>query len=117
MSTIFDSAEIAFLSACQTATGDAERPEEAIHLSAGMLMAGFRTVFATMWSIGDMDAPVVADEVYAYLLEARGGGEKTEHDAEEKPAAYTIHRAIARLREKVGEQAFHKWVPFMHVGV
>ncbi|KAK0194593.1 CHAT domain-containing protein [Armillaria mellea] len=117
MSTTFDSAEIAFLSACQTATGDAERPEEAIHLSAGMLMAGFRTVFATMWSIGDMDAPVVADEVYAYLLEARGGGEQTEHDAEERPAAYAIHRAIARLREKVGEQAFHKWVPFMHIGV
>ncbi|KAK0224073.1 CHAT domain-containing protein [Armillaria fumosa] len=117
MSTTFDSAEIAFLSACQTATGDTERPEEAIHLSAGMLMAGFRTVFATMWSIGDMDAPVVADEVYAYLLEAREGGEQIENEAEERPAAYAIHRAIARLREKVGEQAFHKWVPFMHVGV
>ncbi|PBK63810.1 hypothetical protein ARMSODRAFT_1023712 [Armillaria solidipes] len=117
MSTTFDSAEIAFLSACQTATGDTERPEEAIHLSAGMLMAGYRTVFATMWSIGDMDAPVVADEVYTYLLEAREGGEQTENEVEERPAAYAIHRAIARLREKVEEQAFHKWVPFMHVGV
>ncbi|KAK0447056.1 TPR-like protein [Armillaria borealis] len=117
MSTTFDSAEIAFLSACQTATGDIERPEEAIHLSAGMLMAGYRTVFATMWSIGNMDAPVVADEVYTYLLEAREGGEQTENEVEERPAAYAIYRAIARLREKVGEQAFHKWVPFMHVGV
>ncbi|KAK0219674.1 CHAT domain-containing protein [Armillaria nabsnona] len=116
MSTTFDSAEVAFLSACQTATGDTERPEEAIHLSAGMLIAGYRTVFATMWSIGDTDAPVVADEVYAYLLEARERGERTENEAEERPAAYAIHRAIARLREKVGEQAFHKWVPFMHVG-
>lgn len=77
MSTTFDSAEIAFLSACQTATRDTERPEETIHLSAGMLMAGFRTVFATMWSIGDMDAPVVADEVYAYLLKGYSSGHRT----------------------------------------
>jgi CHAT domain-containing protein len=40
---------LAFLSACQTATGDGTLPDEAIHLAAAMLFAGFRGVVATMW--------------------------------------------------------------------
>ena len=37
-------AEFAFLSACQTAAGDESHPEEAIHLAAGMLLAGYHGV-------------------------------------------------------------------------
>lgn len=33
-------ARLAYLSACQTATGDDQLSEEAVHLAAGMLMAG-----------------------------------------------------------------------------
>ena len=43
----FPHADFAFLSACQTATGDPGRPEEAIPLAAGMLLAGYRSVVAT----------------------------------------------------------------------
>ncbi|KAK7472166.1 hypothetical protein VKT23_000288 [Stygiomarasmius scandens] len=112
MSRSFGSAEVAFLSACQTATGDEKRPEEAVHLVAGMLSAGYCTVFGTMWSIGDNDAPLVAKEVYAYLL-------NSEEDslADEHRGAYALHRAVERLRESVGEQSFVKWVPFVHFGV
>lgn len=109
MSKSFKSAEIAFLSACQTATGDEQRPEEAVHLAAGMLMAGFRSVYATMWSIGDADAPVVAKEVYTYLLKEGGQLNRGKE-------AYAMHHAVERLREKVGEEAFVKWVPFIHFG-
>jgi len=35
--------ELAFLSACQTSTGDEKLSEEAVHLAAGMLAAGYRT--------------------------------------------------------------------------
>ncbi|KAF8752140.1 TPR-like protein [Rhizoctonia solani] len=35
---------LAFLSACQTATGDDKLPDEAIHLASGMLMAGYPSV-------------------------------------------------------------------------
>lgn len=56
------------LSACQTATGDAKLPEEAVHLAAGMLAIGFQSVVGTMWSLGDADAPVVADAFYESLL-------------------------------------------------
>ncbi|KAG8697702.1 hypothetical protein FRC09_007690, partial [Ceratobasidium sp. 395] len=41
-------ADLAFLSACQTATGDTNLPEEAVHLAAGMIMAGYRRVIATL---------------------------------------------------------------------
>ena len=40
---------LAFLSACETAKGDARQPDQAIHLAAAMLFAGFKSVVATMW--------------------------------------------------------------------
>jgi CHAT domain-containing protein len=39
----------AFLSACETAKGDARQPDQTIHLAATMLFVGFRSVVATMW--------------------------------------------------------------------
>jgi CHAT domain-containing protein len=39
----------AFLSACETAKGDRAHADEAVHLTATMLFAGFRSVIATMW--------------------------------------------------------------------
>ncbi|EIM81810.1 uncharacterized protein STEHIDRAFT_114518 [Stereum hirsutum FP-91666 SS1] len=100
MTKTFERAEMAFLSACQTETGDENRPEEAVHLAAAMLAAGYRTVYATMWSIGDKDGLVVAKEVYSYLLNRsdRGNGKE----------AYALHQAVATLRNNVGEEAFVK---------
>lgn len=40
---------LAFLSACETAKGDAKQPDQAIHLAATMLYAGFKSVVGTMW--------------------------------------------------------------------
>lgn len=42
-------AHLAFLSACETAKGDSEQPDQAIHLAATMLFVGFRSVVGTMW--------------------------------------------------------------------
>jgi CHAT domain-containing protein len=39
----------AYLSACETAKSDAKQPEQAVHLAAAMLHAGFKSVVATMW--------------------------------------------------------------------
>jgi CHAT domain-containing protein len=44
-------ASLAFLSACQTATGDEGVPDEAVHIASAMLFAGFRGVVGTMWSV------------------------------------------------------------------
>ncbi|KAJ1307061.1 hypothetical protein OPQ81_008040 [Rhizoctonia solani] len=99
---------LAFLSACQTATGDEKLPDEAIHLASGMLMAGYPSVIATMWSVVDDDAPFVADKVYAELMKIGkvGNGE----------AGKALHRAIAELRHNVGEKEFGRWVPYIHIG-
>ncbi|KAJ6603550.1 CHAT domain-containing protein, partial [Mycena vulgaris] len=62
------SAELAFLSTCQTATRTQKLEKESVHLAAGMLLAGYRSVIATMWSIMDNDAPQVAADVYEHLF-------------------------------------------------
>ncbi|CAE6488848.1 unnamed protein product [Rhizoctonia solani] len=104
----FKNKGLAFLSACQTAKGDEELPDEAIHLASGMLMAGYPSVIATMWSIMDDDAPFVADKVYAELMKDRrvGSGE----------AGKALHQAVTALRNKVGEKEFGRWVPYIHIG-
>jgi CHAT domain-containing protein len=42
---------LAFLSACETAKGDPQHPDQNFHLAAAMLFVGFRSVIATMWSV------------------------------------------------------------------
>ena len=44
-------ASLAFLSACETAKGTVELPDEAMHLAGTMLFSGFRSVVATKWSV------------------------------------------------------------------
>jgi CHAT domain-containing protein len=108
----FPHADFAFLSACQTATGDEKLPEEAIHLAAGLLAAGYRSVIATMWSIKDDDAPLIAREVYPRLI--------CGPLPDSSQAAHALHHAVKRLRdelEKSGEPSFLSWVPFIHVGI
>ncbi|VDC01492.1 unnamed protein product [Peniophora sp. CBMAI 1063] len=114
MGTVSENAELAFLSACQTAVGDEKVPEESAHLAAGMLAVGFKGVVATMWSIGDADAPVVVEAYYKELIALRDAGVLRRG---ETGAAYALHAATRVLREKVGEAAFMRWVPFVHFGV
>ncbi|KAG9102862.1 hypothetical protein FRC06_000926 [Ceratobasidium sp. 370] len=102
-------ADLAFLSACQTATGDKELSEEAVHLAAGMIMAGYRTVIATMWSIEDKDAPIVAEKFYAYMLNGEAPNQRK--------AAKALHYAMGYLRDRIGVKEFERWTPYVHLGV
>ncbi|KAK0214055.1 CHAT domain-containing protein [Armillaria fumosa] len=107
----FPDADFAYLSACQTAAGDESLTEESVHLAAGMLMAGYRSVVATLWSIRDVDAPLIADEVYSRLFEDR--------EPDSGKAAIALHHAVQSLRRRVENEpgSFVRWVPFIHVGV
>ncbi|KZT64229.1 hypothetical protein DAEQUDRAFT_769885 [Daedalea quercina L-15889] len=104
----FKHADFAFLSACQTATGSDKLPDEAAHLAAGMLAAGFKSVIGTMWSIRDEDAPIVAEHVYRHLLSDTAPPDSSR-------AAMALHRAVNVLREQDDKKTF-SWVPFIHVG-
>ncbi|KAJ7502285.1 CHAT domain-containing protein [Mycena galericulata] len=44
-----NSMRLAFPSACETAKGDAETPDESMHLAETLLFSGFGGVIATMW--------------------------------------------------------------------
>jgi CHAT domain-containing protein len=102
---------LAFLSACQTATVDKALSDEAIHFAAGMLLAGYEGVIATMWSIKDSDAPLVVDKVYDRLFQ-------NHHD--ERPdyrnASRALHDAVQSLRAR-NEKSYLSWVPFIHIGI
>jgi CHAT domain-containing protein len=41
----------AFLSACETAKGDKDQPDQTIHLAATLLFTGFKSVVGTMWYV------------------------------------------------------------------
>ena len=100
-------AELAYLSACQTATGVEHLSEEAVHLTAGMISAGYCGVIGTMWSIKDDDAPKVADAVYAHLLK--------DPNPDATQAAFALHEAVKKLHDE--STSFFSWVPYIHVGV
>ncbi|KAI0083561.1 CHAT domain-containing protein [Irpex rosettiformis] len=110
MSEYIPSAELAVLSACQTAMGDEDLPEEAVHLAAGMLNVGYKSVIGTMWSIYDDSAPIVMRPFYRIMSKQVGRG------GELQPA-YALHEATRVLRKKVGERNFMQWVPYVHFGL
>ncbi|KAJ7474983.1 TPR-like protein [Mycena latifolia] len=105
-------ADLAFLSACQTATGSKNLQDESVHLTAGMLLAGYRGVIGTMWSIMDADGPQVAADVYAHLFKTS--------PPDSTRAAEALHLAVQKLQDSDhagGTKSFSRWVPFIHVGV
>jgi CHAT domain-containing protein len=102
-------ADFAFLSACQTGTGEERLSEEAVHLAAGLILAGYRGTIATMWSINDKDAPIVAGHVYSDLF--------SDSEPDSTGAALALHHAVKYLRQQEGDSAFLSWVPFIHLGI
>jgi len=108
--------ELAFLSACQTSTGTEKLSEEAVHLAAGMLAAGYRGVVATMWSIKDKYGPVVAESFYKDLMER--GKTSGKPGLNSDGAAHALHHAIQGIRETLGdtEEGLLTWVPYVHFG-
>jgi CHAT domain-containing protein len=101
-------AEFAFLSACQTTTGEETLSDEAVHVAGGMLLAGYRGVVATMWSIEDDLAPEVADEFYHHIMEDKGRPDS-------RRAAEALHYSIQKLRKK--GVPLTSWIPFVHLGL
>jgi hypothetical protein len=58
----------------------------------------------------DHDAPQVAGDVYAHLLEAS--------PPDPTRAAEALHLAIRKLQEQLrAKKSFLRWVPFIHFGV
>ena len=111
MSKSLPNAELAVLSACQTATGDEKLDNEAIHLAAGMLNVGYRSVIGTMWSISDDSAPKLMEVFYREMMaQVDAGGDLQ--------PAYALHEAVKALRKECNEVCNRwDWLPFVHFGL
>lgn len=99
-------ATLAFLSACETAKGDPTQPDQAVHLAASMLFCGFRSVIATMWAMGDVDGPIIAQKVYEELF--------SRENLELDDIPYALEAAVQELRDQ--EVSPSRWATFIHMG-
>ena len=93
---------LAFLSSCHSAEGNRGRPDEVLHLSAGVQFAGFRTVVGTLWAMDSEDGPDVARTFYSSVLKTGDS------------AAVALHRAVAELRRR--RVPIRRWACFVHYG-
>jgi hypothetical protein len=123
-------ASLAFLSASESAVGNDQFPDEAMHLAASFLFAGFQGVVATMWLvqlltwhmqclilvnsrlIDDLNAAKVTDMFYGYLL-------KNAHTPGSFPdatqAAQALHLTVIKLR--AANCPLRHLVSYVHIGL
>ena len=102
-------AELAFLSACETARGTARSADESVHMAGALNIAGFRHVIASQWPINDVRAVTVAASFYRALAprdSARSAADRS---------AWALHTAVRRLRAQRPE-ALDLWAPYVHSG-
>ncbi|KAG1790464.1 CHAT domain-containing protein [Suillus plorans] len=103
-------AEFAFLSACHTAVGDEETPDEVIHLAAGLQFSGFKSVVGTLWEVDDSVAKHVVEAFYGYMF----GDLKKGGVMDCTRAAWALNCATHAVKTKV---PLEQRMVFVHIGV
>ncbi|KAG1729757.1 CHAT domain-containing protein [Suillus lakei] len=102
-------AEFAFLSACHTAVGDEETPDEVIHLAAGLQFSGFKSVIGTLWEVDDAVANHVVEAFYKNVFkDLKDGGVM-----DCTKAAWALNRATHAVKTKV---PLEQRIVFIHIG-
>ena len=99
--------EFAFLSACKTATGDVDAPDEVIHLAAALQFAGVRNVVGTMSSVDDQVVVYTVEAFYRAMV-----GEDGMFDASR--AARALRAATRATKHRV---PLDQRIVFIHIGV
>ncbi|KAG1790417.1 CHAT domain-containing protein [Suillus plorans] len=103
-------AEFAFLSACHTAVGDEETPDEVIHLAAGLQFSGFKSVIGTLWQVDDSVAQHVVKAFYENMFkDLKDGGAM-----DCTKAAWALNRATHAVKTEV---PLEQRMVFVHIGV
>jgi tetratricopeptide (TPR) repeat protein len=102
-----DHAQLAYLSACQTAiSADTRLIDESIHLASAFQLAGYRHVIGTLWPIGDSDITVrIAEAFYAGLTPS----------LDVSRAARSLHHAVRDVRDDY-PQTPALWAAHIHTG-
>ncbi|CUA74148.1 Inositol 1,4,5-trisphosphate receptor type 1 [Rhizoctonia solani] len=102
-------AELVYLSACQTATGSINTPDESLSLAGSFLFAGYKGAVATMWSIDDKDGCDIATSFYEQVLKRDGSLVSN--------AAFALHCAVQKLLDTNPGIDPIRWIPFVYFGV
>jgi len=100
--------QYAFLSACDTAVGVPDRPDEVIHLAAALQFAGVKSVIGTFWSIEDATVGRLVKEFYVNFC---GDGKMNA-----KRASRALHKAVQSLAND-REIPLEQRIVFMHIGI
>jgi CHAT domain-containing protein len=74
-----------------------------------MLFAGFKSVIATLWSMEDVDGPIVARSVYKDLFQ----GDSDFLNPDDIP--YALDAAVQKLKQAHPDPS--RWAPYVHLGV
>ncbi|RLK61926.1 CHAT domain-containing protein [Actinokineospora cianjurensis] len=102
-----EDAELAYLSACDTASPDPRLADEAIHVATAFQLTGFRHVIATLWPLTDNAAKLIAEQFYKHLNQ---NGRPTPDCA-----AFALHAATRTLQaRRPGSRRW--WMSMIHVG-
>ncbi|KAG1718332.1 CHAT domain-containing protein [Suillus lakei] len=103
-------AEFAFLSACHTAVGDEETPDEVIHLAAGLQFSGFKSVIGTLWVVDDAVAKHVVEGFYENVFKDLEEGDMPDCTK----AAWALNKATYAVKKEV---PLEQRIVFIHIGV
>ena len=75
-------------------------------------MAGFPSVFGTLWKLFDDKCPVIAEREYSMML--------TEDRLDTEKAAMALHFAVCKERNanaRTERSNFKAWAAYIHFGV
>ncbi|GAA2040219.1 CHAT domain-containing protein [Catenulispora yoronensis] len=94
-------AEAVYLSACTTALGSRQLPDETIHISSAFQQIGFPTVIGTLWQVPDQAAARTAQKIYAALPGIS--------------PAYAVNHVARSIRAEYPNTPYD-WAAFVHSG-
>jgi CHAT domain-containing protein len=103
-------ADLAYLSACNTAVTAGRLADESLHITGAFRLAGYRHVIGTLWPIADDAAAQVATDFYRHLTADGTTAPRPER------AAAALHHATTRLRSQY-PRIPSLWAAYTHTGI
>ena len=97
--------QFAYLSACHTAVGDEESPDEVMHLASAMQFARFCSVIGTMWAVDDGETNEITSLFYDNVIDECGRLDYTR-------AALALNRVVRKL----ADIPFDQRILYIHLG-
>jgi CHAT domain-containing protein len=85
-------ADLAYLSACETAVTAPRLADESLHITGAFHLAGYRHVIGTLWPVDDPTAAQIAEDFYTYLT--------ADGTPDPDRAAHALHHATRLLRTR-----------------